>query len=84
LAGWYYNSVVTPAECQSPTLSPQIPDYFGANTVTGTVFPCQPSNCVGCKDDYLICILCEAGYDVASGLCQLPITPGSETPEAIP
>jgi hypothetical protein len=56
-AGWYIKTGL----CYHPISSPTIPDFFGANTVTGTAVACQDSHCKLCKATYLTCTGCDTG-----------------------
>jgi hypothetical protein len=58
-AGWYLKS----GACYHPTLIPLIPDFFGANTATGSAVACQDTHCKLCKADYTLC----TGCDTATG-----------------
>jgi hypothetical protein len=67
IASWYLKS----GTCYHPTLAPIIPDFFGANTVTGTADACQQANCKLCKAAYTICTGCDTttGWYLKSGAC---------------
>jgi hypothetical protein len=67
-AGWYLKS----GACYHPTLTPIIPDYFGANTVTGTADGCQDSHCKLCKATYSTCTECDIGWYLKTGACYHP------------
>jgi hypothetical protein len=57
IAGWYLKTGL----CYHPTLTPIIPDFFGANTVTGTADACQDTHCKLCKATYTTCTGCDTG-----------------------
>jgi hypothetical protein len=65
---WYLNGAV----CQSPTLTPVIPNFFGANTATGSVVACSPAHCLACKPNYLTCTACDTGnlWYLNGNVCQ--------------
>jgi hypothetical protein len=65
---WYLNG----NSCQSPTVSPLIPNFYGANTALGTVVGCQDSHCSNCKATYLTCIACDTanGWYLNGNVCQ--------------
>jgi hypothetical protein len=67
IASWYLKS----GTCYHPTLAPIIPDFFGANTVTGTADACQQANCKLCKAAYTTCTGCDTttGWYLKSGAC---------------
>jgi hypothetical protein len=66
--GWYLNGV----SCQHATLTPTIPDFFGANTGTGNVVSCQVNHCKICKADYSVCTGCDtvSGWYLNGNVCQ--------------
>jgi hypothetical protein len=71
---WYLNG----ASCQSPTLTPQIPSGYGANTGTGAVVACQDTHCLLCKASYTTCTGCDTtnSWYLNGASCQSPtLTP---------
>jgi hypothetical protein len=66
--GWYLKSGI----CYHPTSAPIIPDYFGANTVTGTADACQESHCKLCKATYTTCTGCDttSGWYLDGSTCK--------------
>jgi hypothetical protein len=69
-SGWFLKS----GSCYHPTSAPIIPDFFGANTGTGTADACQVANCKLCKTDYTTCTGCDTGnqWYLNGNVCESP------------
>ena len=85
-SGWYLRS----SGCYHPTTSPIIPDFFGANTLTGTVVSCQINpTCKLCKNDYQVCTGCDTatGWFLNVNVCQhatsAPTIPNRKGPDTV-
>jgi hypothetical protein len=82
---WYLNTNGI-NQCQHPTSTPQIPDFYGANTGTGSVVACNDVHCKTCKPNYLTCTACDTtnGWFLDGNVCEhatvAPIFPTRKGP----